>query len=85
MSWLSVLLTTVTVGGDEDEHGCATRLRPCPAPRRSSVFVVERCERSRDSEAPDGYRDGLALCVIDSIQSTGATYSSIISRQAVRG
>lgn len=26
---------------------------------------------------PDGYRDGLALCIIDSIQSTGSHYNSV--------
>ncbi|CDP88416.1 heme peroxidase superfamily protein [Mycolicibacterium farcinogenes] len=39
--------------------------------------LVAACEQFRGSEAPDGYRDGLALCVIDSVQSTGDTYSSV--------
>ncbi|MGV9802010.1 heme peroxidase [Mycobacterium sp. NPDC003449] len=28
---------------------------------------------------PDGYHDGLALCIIDSIQSTGSHYSSVLN------
>ncbi|CQD08022.1 heme peroxidase superfamily protein [Mycolicibacterium conceptionense] len=28
---------------------------------------------------PDGYPDGLALCIIDSIQSTGSHYSSVLN------
>ncbi|WP_237080294.1 hypothetical protein [Mycobacteroides abscessus] len=39
--------------------------------------LVAACEQFRGSKAPDGYRDGLALCVIDSVQSTGVTYSSV--------
>lgn len=39
--------------------------------------LVAACEQFRGSEAPKGYRDGLALCMIDSVQSTGVTYSSV--------
>ncbi|RIU41040.1 hypothetical protein [Mycobacteroides abscessus] len=39
--------------------------------------LVAACEQFRGSEAPKGYREGLALCVIDSVQSTGVTYSSV--------
>ncbi|WP_078315520.1 hypothetical protein [Mycobacterium sp. D16Q16] len=39
--------------------------------------LVDRCEQFRGAEAPGGYRDGLALCVVDSVQSTGVTYSSV--------
>lgn len=39
--------------------------------------LVGRCEQFRGAKAPPGYRDGLALCVIDSVQSTGVTYSSV--------
>lgn len=39
--------------------------------------LVAACEQFRSSAAPPGYRDGLALCVIDSVQSTGVTYSSV--------
>lgn len=39
--------------------------------------LVAACEQFRGSKAPDGYRDGLALCVIDSVQSAGVTYSSV--------
>lgn len=40
--------------------------------------LVARCGQFRDAKAPKGYRDGLALCVIDSVQSTGVTYSSVV-------
>ena len=66
------------VGGDQDEHGRATLASVSFTPAQLRL-VVERCEQFRDSKAPDGYRDGLALCVIDSIQSTGVTYSSVIN------
>ncbi|GAT03682.1 putative uncharacterized protein [Mycolicibacterium fortuitum subsp. acetamidolyticum] len=39
--------------------------------------LVAACEQFRGAKAPDGYRDGLALCVIDSVQSTGVKYSSV--------
>lgn len=39
--------------------------------------LVAACEQFRGAEEPGGYRDGLALCVIDSVQSTGVTYSSV--------
>lgn len=39
--------------------------------------LVVACEQFRGATAPDGYPDGLALCVIDSVQSTGVTYSSV--------
>lgn len=39
--------------------------------------LVERCEQFRGEEAPDGYRDGLALCIVDSVQSTGVRYPSV--------
>lgn len=39
--------------------------------------LVAACEQFRGVKAPAGYRDGLALCVIDSVQSTGVTYSSV--------
>lgn len=39
--------------------------------------LVASCEQFRGAEAPKGYRDSLALCVVDSVQSTGVTYSSV--------
>ena len=39
--------------------------------------LVSACEQFRSAEAPGGYRDGLALCVIDSVQSTGLNYTSV--------
>ena len=39
--------------------------------------LVERCQQFRDSKAQDGYPDSLALCIIDSVQSTGVTYASV--------
>ena len=39
--------------------------------------MVERCEQFRHLKVPGGYPKGLALCVVDSIQSTGVTYSSV--------
>lgn len=39
--------------------------------------LVAACEQFRGSEAPKGYRDGLALCMIDGVQSTGVTYGSV--------
>lgn len=39
--------------------------------------LVAACEQFRGAKAPDGYRDGLALCMIDSVQSMGVTYSSV--------
>ncbi|MCZ4537946.1 hypothetical protein QBL07_000135 (plasmid) [Gordonia rubripertincta] len=39
--------------------------------------LVAACAQFRGSQAPPGYRDALALCVIDSVQSTGVNYSSV--------
>lgn len=38
---------------------------------------VTACERFRGAQVPKGYRDGLALCVVDSVQSTGVNYTSV--------
>lgn len=40
--------------------------------------LVERCEQLRDVKAPQGYPNSLALCIVDSVQSTGVTYSSVV-------
>lgn len=39
--------------------------------------LVERCEQFRESTWKGGYPDGLALCIVDSVQSTGVTYTSV--------
>lgn len=39
--------------------------------------LVGQCEQFRGARAPDGYPASLALCVIDSVQSTGVTYASV--------
>lgn len=39
--------------------------------------LVDRCEQFRGAEAPNGYPNSLALCIVDSVQSTGVTYSSV--------
>jgi len=41
--------------------------------------LVASCEQFRESQAPQGYRDGLALCIVDSVQSTGVTYTSVVN------
>lgn len=56
-------------------QACGVTGSPLPCLPRQS----DRCEQSRDAKAPPGYRQSLALCVIDSIQSTGVTYSSVES------
>nr|WP_302621785.1 helicase associated domain-containing protein [Gordonia sp. UCD-TK1] len=40
-------------------------------------ILVTACAPFRGLQAPSGYPDGLALCVIDSVQSTGVSYSSV--------
>jgi hypothetical protein len=39
--------------------------------------LIDRCEQFRGSQAPKSYPGSLALCVVDSVQSTGVTYSSV--------
>ncbi|WP_433654976.1 hypothetical protein ACQPW1_29185 [Nocardia sp. CA-128927] len=39
--------------------------------------LADNCEQFRDSKAPLGYPNSLALCVVDSVQSTGVTYPSV--------
>ncbi|CPS10454.1 heme peroxidase superfamily protein [Mycobacteroides abscessus] len=39
--------------------------------------LVADCEQFRGSEPPDGYPGSLALCIIDSVQSTGVKYPSV--------
>ncbi len=57
---------------------CAT-LAPVPYTDEQLHALIDRCEPLRDVKAPAGYRDSLALCVVDSVQSTGVTYSSVES------
>lgn len=40
-------------------------------------LLVGRCEQFRGSEAPKGYSNGLALCIVDSVQSTGVRYAAV--------
>src|SRR4051794_39743676 len=55
-----------------------------PSPQQVHT-LVERCEQFRSSRAPGGYPESLALCIVDSVQSTGVTYSSVINvRQKYR-
>jgi hypothetical protein len=39
--------------------------------------LAERCQQFRGSKAPGGYPGSLALCLVDAIQSTGVTYTSV--------
>lgn len=39
--------------------------------------VTERCEQFRGSKAPDGYPNSLALCIVDSVQSTMVRYPTV--------
>ncbi|MDX1870692.1 hypothetical protein SBI67_01035 [Mycolicibacterium sp. 120266] len=39
--------------------------------------VTERCEQFRGSKAPDGYPNGLALCIVDSVQSTMVRHPTV--------
>ncbi len=39
--------------------------------------VAERCEQFRGSKAPDGYPNSLALCIVDSVQSTMVRYPTV--------
>ena len=39
--------------------------------------LAERCEQFRESKWKGGYPDGLALCVVDAVQSLGVTYTSV--------
>ena len=47
------------------------------------MVLVTACETDLGDPSlwftPDGYRDSLALCIIDSIYSTGARYSSVVN------
>jgi hypothetical protein len=40
-------------------------------------ILTERCKQFRGSKAPDGYPDSLALCIVDSVQSTMVRYSTV--------
>ncbi len=39
--------------------------------------MAERCEQFRGSKAPDGYPNSLALCIVDSVQSTMVRYPTV--------
>lgn len=40
-------------------------------------LLIARCEQFRGEDAPDGYPGSLALCIVDSVQSTGVRYLSV--------
>ncbi|BBX86914.1 hypothetical protein [Mycolicibacterium aubagnense] len=40
-------------------------------------LVASRCESFRESKAPEGYPDSLALCIVDSVQSTMVRYPTV--------
>lgn len=52
-------------------------LSPVPHTAEQLHALITACEQVLGAEAPSGYRDGLALCVIDSVQSTGVNYTSV--------
>lgn len=52
-------------------------LAPVPHTPEQLQSLIARCEQFRGASAPSGYLDGLALCIVDSVQSTGVTYSSV--------
>ncbi|MDZ7882566.1 MAG: hypothetical protein U5N53_06480 [Mycobacterium sp.] len=39
--------------------------------------LVANCEQFRGAKAPKGYPNSLALCIVDSVQSTGVKYPSV--------
>lgn len=39
--------------------------------------MAQRCEQFLESKWKGGYPDSLALCIVDSVQSTGVTYTSV--------
>lgn len=41
-------------------------------------ILAERCEHFLGSKAPDGYPDSLALCIVDSVQSTMVRYPTVV-------
>jgi hypothetical protein len=41
--------------------------------------LTKRCEQFRGSKAPEGYPNSLALCIVDSVQSTGVKYPSVVN------
>jgi hypothetical protein len=41
------------------------------------LILTERCERFRGSKAPDGCPGSLALCIVDSVQSTMVKYPTV--------
>lgn len=40
-------------------------------------ILTTHCEQFRGSKAPDGYPDSLALCIVDSVQSTMVRYPTV--------
>jgi hypothetical protein len=45
--------------------------------------LATRCEQFRDAKAPGGYPNSLALCIVDSVQSTGirhGTTAKVVNR-----
>jgi hypothetical protein len=40
-------------------------------------ILTERCEQFRGSKTPEGYSDSLALCIVDSVQSTMVRYPTV--------
>ncbi|MDD7812448.1 hypothetical protein PP713_07725 [Mycobacterium sp. CSUR Q5927] len=61
------------------QSASATRARLAPVTHTAAQLqaLITSCEQFRGAKAPTGYRDGLALCIVDSVQSTGVTYSSV--------
>jgi hypothetical protein len=42
-------------------------------------ILTGQCQQFLGSEAPVGYLNSLALCIVDSVQSTGVTYVSVVN------
>jgi hypothetical protein len=52
---------------------------PCSVSHTAAQLqaLIDACQQFRGAEAPAGYPHGLALCVVDSVQSTGVKYTSV--------
>jgi hypothetical protein len=56
-----------------------TPATPVNSSATTSAFRRHRAPTEDNPPTAQGYRDGLALCIVDSVQSTGVTYTSVVN------
>lgn len=75
-NWTNLTIPAIATDEANDVPGCEKVSAVSYSADQLRVLTAH-CEQFHGSEAPDGYPDSLALCIVDSVQSTMVRYSTV--------